>query len=122
MPRRPAKVTQADIARAIHAAKEAGGNAVTIDGEGVARAERVQEVPRLHAGAQDDVHQHEAERHRVQGVDADAVLGLHVLRPPVGPPQADEKEEEAVTQAKELQPEREATFKDYLVRSQQCYT
>jgi hypothetical protein len=39
MPRRPAKVTQADIARAIRAAKEAGGNAVTIDGEGVARAE-----------------------------------------------------------------------------------
>jgi hypothetical protein len=37
MPRRPAKVTQADIARAIRAAKEAGASAVTIDGEGVIR-------------------------------------------------------------------------------------
>jgi hypothetical protein len=37
MPRRPAKVTQADIARAIRAAKEVGANAVTIDGEGVIR-------------------------------------------------------------------------------------
>jgi hypothetical protein len=35
MPRRPAKVTQADIARAIRAAKEAGASAVTIDQEGV---------------------------------------------------------------------------------------
>ena len=33
MPRRPAKVTQADIARAIRAAKEAGASAVTVDGE-----------------------------------------------------------------------------------------
>jgi hypothetical protein len=30
----------------------------------------------------------------------------------------DGKEEEAVTKTKELQPEREATFKDYLVRPQ----
>ena len=37
MPRRPAKVTQTDIARAIRAAKEAGANAVTIDGDGVIR-------------------------------------------------------------------------------------
>lgn len=37
MPRRPAKVTQADIARAIRAAKEAGASAITIDGEGVIR-------------------------------------------------------------------------------------
>jgi hypothetical protein len=37
MPRRPAKVTQADIARAIRAAKETGASAVTIDGEGVIR-------------------------------------------------------------------------------------
>jgi hypothetical protein len=37
MPRRPAKVTQADIARAIRAAKAAGANAVTVDGEGVIR-------------------------------------------------------------------------------------
>ena len=37
MPRRPAKVTQADIARAIRAAKEAGASAVTIDAEGVIR-------------------------------------------------------------------------------------
>lgn len=37
MPRRPAKVTQADIARAIRAAKQAGANAVTVDGEGVIR-------------------------------------------------------------------------------------
>ena len=37
MPRRPAKVTQADIARAIRAAKEAGANAVSVDAEGVIR-------------------------------------------------------------------------------------
>lgn len=37
MPRRPAKVTQADIARAIRAAKEAGASAVSVDGQGVIR-------------------------------------------------------------------------------------
>jgi hypothetical protein len=37
MPRRPAKVTQADIARAIRAAKEAGASEVTVNGEGVIR-------------------------------------------------------------------------------------
>jgi hypothetical protein len=37
MPRRPAKVTQADIARAIRAAKQAGASEVTVDGEGVIR-------------------------------------------------------------------------------------
>jgi hypothetical protein len=37
MPRRPAKVTQADIARAIRAAKEAGASAVIVDGDGVIR-------------------------------------------------------------------------------------
>ena len=37
MPRRPAKVTQADIARAIRAAKEAGASAVSVDNEGVIR-------------------------------------------------------------------------------------
>jgi len=37
MPRRPAKVTQADIARAIRAAKAAGASAVSVDGEGVIR-------------------------------------------------------------------------------------
>lgn len=37
MPRRPAKVTQADIARAIRAAKQAGANSVTVDSEGVIR-------------------------------------------------------------------------------------
>jgi hypothetical protein len=37
MPRRPAKVTQADIARAIRAANEAGASAVTVDTDGVIR-------------------------------------------------------------------------------------
>jgi hypothetical protein len=37
MPRRPAKVTQADIARAIRAAKEAGASAVTVDADGAIR-------------------------------------------------------------------------------------
>jgi hypothetical protein len=37
MPRRPARVTQADIARAIRAARDAGASAVTIDGDGVIR-------------------------------------------------------------------------------------
>ena len=37
MPRRPAKVTQADIARAIRAAKETGASEVTVDGDGVIR-------------------------------------------------------------------------------------
>jgi hypothetical protein len=37
VPRRPAEVTQADIAQAIRAAKEAGANAVIVDGDGVIR-------------------------------------------------------------------------------------
>lgn len=37
MPRRPAKITQAEIARAIRAAKEAGASGITLDGEGVIR-------------------------------------------------------------------------------------
>jgi hypothetical protein len=37
MPRRPAKITQAEIARAIRAAKEAGAREVTVDGDGVIR-------------------------------------------------------------------------------------
>jgi hypothetical protein len=37
MPRRPAKITQADIARAIRAAKAAGADAVTVDSDGVIR-------------------------------------------------------------------------------------
>jgi hypothetical protein len=37
MPRRPAKVTQADIARAIRAAKEAGASGVSVDADGVIR-------------------------------------------------------------------------------------
>ena len=37
MPRRPAKVTQADIARAIRAAKDAGASAITVDAEGSIR-------------------------------------------------------------------------------------
>jgi hypothetical protein len=35
MPRRPAKVTQSDIARAIRAAKSAGAREVTVDCDGV---------------------------------------------------------------------------------------
>jgi hypothetical protein len=37
MPRRPARVTQADIARALRAAKEAGANEVIVDNDGVIR-------------------------------------------------------------------------------------
>jgi hypothetical protein len=37
MPRRPAKVTQADISRAIRAAKQTGAVEVTVDGNGVIR-------------------------------------------------------------------------------------
>jgi hypothetical protein len=37
MPRRPAKVTQADIARAIRAAKETGAGEVSVDAEGIIR-------------------------------------------------------------------------------------
>lgn len=37
MPRRPAKVTQADIARAIRAAKAAGACQVIVDGQGIIR-------------------------------------------------------------------------------------
>ena len=37
MPRRPANNTQADIARALRAAKETGAAAVTIDANGVIR-------------------------------------------------------------------------------------
>lgn len=45
MPRRPAKVTQADIARAIRAAKEAGASTVTVDREGVIRITLVGAAP-----------------------------------------------------------------------------
>lgn len=45
MPRRPAKVTQADIARAIRAANEAGASAVTVDTEGVIRITLVGAAP-----------------------------------------------------------------------------
>jgi hypothetical protein len=34
MPRRPAKITQADIARAIRAARNAGASEITVDSEG----------------------------------------------------------------------------------------
>jgi hypothetical protein len=34
MPRRPAKITQADIARAIRAARNAGASEVTVDSDG----------------------------------------------------------------------------------------
>jgi hypothetical protein len=44
MPRRPAKVTQADIARAIRAARAAGAGEVTVDGEGVIRITLVASV------------------------------------------------------------------------------
>ena len=37
MPRRPASVTQADISRAIRAAKESGAGEVTIDASGTIR-------------------------------------------------------------------------------------
>lgn len=37
MPRRPAKITQADIARAIRAAKRGGASAVTVDADGIIR-------------------------------------------------------------------------------------
>jgi hypothetical protein len=45
MPRRPAKVTQADIARAIRAAKAAGAGEVTVDEEGVIRIALAGAVP-----------------------------------------------------------------------------
>ena len=40
MPRRPAKIIQADIARVIRAAKAASAGEVTVDGEGVIRPNR----------------------------------------------------------------------------------
>jgi hypothetical protein len=43
MPRRPAKVTQADIARVLRAAKEAGASSVIVDPEGAIRIARVNE-------------------------------------------------------------------------------
>ena len=45
MPRRPAKVTQADIARAIRAAKQAGAKGVTVDGNGVIRIVLMEGAP-----------------------------------------------------------------------------
>jgi hypothetical protein len=42
MPRRPAKVTQADIARALRAAKEVGAHSVNIDSEGFIRIELIE--------------------------------------------------------------------------------
>lgn len=63
MPRRPASVTQADISRAIRAAKESGAGEVTIDSSGVihialtpvpARDDTAAEPPES-AGLPDDV-------------------------------------------------------------------
>lgn len=45
MPRRPAKVTQADIARAIRAAREAGASAISVDADGVIRIALTSSVP-----------------------------------------------------------------------------
>jgi hypothetical protein len=45
MPRRPAKITQADIARAIRAAKAAGADAVTVDSDGVIRISLLAKAP-----------------------------------------------------------------------------
>jgi hypothetical protein len=45
MPRRSAKVTQADIARAIRAAKQAGAKGVTVDGNGVIRIVLMEGAP-----------------------------------------------------------------------------
>lgn len=45
MPRRPAKVTQGEIARVIRAAKEAGAVEVVIDGEGQIRVVLSADVP-----------------------------------------------------------------------------
>lgn len=45
MPRRPAKVTQADIARAIRAAKDAGASEITVDADGVIRIALAPAVP-----------------------------------------------------------------------------
>jgi hypothetical protein len=45
MPRRAAKVTQADIARAIRAAKDAGASEVTVDSNGVIRIALSTAVP-----------------------------------------------------------------------------
>ena len=50
MPRRPAKVTQADIARAIRAAKETGANSVTVDSDGVIRIVLAANLPSITAG------------------------------------------------------------------------
>ncbi len=55
MPRRPAKVTQADIARAIRAAKETGANAVTVDSDGVIRIVLAANAPSITSG--DDIDQ-----------------------------------------------------------------
>ncbi|WP_316192106.1 MULTISPECIES: hypothetical protein [unclassified Bradyrhizobium] len=45
MPRRPARVTQADIARAIRAAKEAGATEVVVDTDGVIRIALTSSAP-----------------------------------------------------------------------------
>jgi hypothetical protein len=44
MPRRSDKITQADIARAIRAAREAGAHSVTIDSEGLIRIELIESI------------------------------------------------------------------------------
>jgi hypothetical protein len=54
MPRRPAKVTQADIARAIRAAKEAGASAITVDAEGVIRIALTSNAAPIKANGHDE--------------------------------------------------------------------
>lgn len=54
MPRRPAKVTQADIARALRAAKEAGASEVVVDANGQIRISLVASASSIEAAESND--------------------------------------------------------------------
>jgi hypothetical protein len=54
MPRRAAKVTQADIARAIRAAREAGASEVAVDEDGVIRIALTRGAPPAEAQESND--------------------------------------------------------------------
>jgi hypothetical protein len=62
----------------------------------IADVERHSKGARLHAGAEDNVHDREAHGHRVERIDPNAVLGQDLLGGPLLEPKPSEAQEQAV--------------------------
>ena len=64
----------------------------------IADIERHSKEPRLHAGAEDDVHDREAQGDGMERVDPEAVLRRDLLGGPLLEPEPSEAEEQAIEQ------------------------